>query len=95
MPMMPNRMARGMLVHTRIMERQDPTNTKIISDTSTEAARASLATDLIAFRTKSLWSTSNLSSRPLGAAAWMPGRAFLAASTTARVEASAFLRMAI
>ena len=95
MPMMPTRMASGMEVQTRIMERQEPMNRKIISDTRTLATRASLATDLMASRTKSLWSTSNFSSRPWGAAAWMAGRASLAASTTARVLASAFFRMAM
>ena len=95
MPITPNRMASGMLVQTRIMERQEPMNRKIITDTRAEATRASLATERIASRTNSDWSTSNLSSSPLGAAAWMPGRASLAASTTARVLASAFFRMAM
>jgi hypothetical protein len=93
-PMRPTRMARGMLVQTMSMLRQEPRNSRIISDTSREDTRASFATSWMAARTKWLWSKSKLSTMPLGAAAWMEGSTSFAASTTASVDASAFLRMA-
>jgi len=87
-------MAMGIEVQTRIMLRQEPRKNRIIRDTRAEAAKPSFTTSEMAPRTNRLWSKSNASSRPLGAPALISGSTSLAASTTARVLASAFFRMA-
>ena len=83
-----------MLVITSTAPRQLPRKKRIISETRTEASAASWSTFSIAARTKTDWSKSIFSSIPSGAAAWMTGICARAPSTTARVDASAFLRMA-
>ena len=93
-PTSPTRMASGMLVPTSTAPRQLPRKKRIIKETRIEAITASCSTLVTAARTKSDWSKSSFSSIPSGAAALMMGSWSRVPSTTARVEASAFLRMA-
>ena len=88
------KMASGIELATTIMERQLPRKNRIIRETSSEASSASRTTPCTAARTNTDWSKSSFSSSPVGATCRMAGSASLAASTTARVEASACLRMA-
>ena len=93
-PTSPTRMASGMLVITIRAPRQLPRKNRIINETRMEASAASCSTFWMAARTKTDWSKSIFSSIPCGAAAWMMGSCARAPSTTARVEASAFFRIA-
>ena len=83
-----------MEVQTITMLRQLPRKRPTISETSSDEMIASRTTPLMAPRTKTDWSKSIFRSRPFGAAALIWGRTSRTASTTARVEASACLRMA-
>ena len=91
---MPAKIDSGIEVETITVLRQLPRNTRIISDTRIDEMIASRTTFTTAARTNTDWSKSSFSSSPFGAAAWISGSASRAASTTARVEASACLRMA-
>ena len=92
--MRPTRMASGMLVPTSTAPRQLPRKNRIISDTRTDAITASWSTLVTAARTKTDWSKSSFSSIASGAAAFTVGSTSRVPSTTASVEASAFLRIA-
>ena len=74
--------------------RQLPRKNRIIKETRIDAITASCSTFTTAARTNTLWSKSSFSSMPSGAAAWMMGSCSRAPSTTARVDASAFFKMA-
>ncbi len=93
-PTMAEKIASGIDVQTITMLRQLPRNSPTISDTRIDEMTASRTTPPIAPRTKTDWSKSMFSSRPLGAAALICGSASRTASTTASVEASECLRMA-
>ena len=74
--------------------RQLPTKSRIMRETRTAAMIASRTTLDTAARTKTDWSKSRRTLRPGGATARIRGMIALTASTTASVEASAFLRIA-
>ena len=90
----PRRWTGGSRSDTTTTLRQLPRKTRIIIETSSDDTTASRSTPDMAALTKTDWSKSILISTPSGAAALMAGSASRAASTTARVEAFDFLRMA-
>ena len=91
--MMATNMDNGMDVQTMITLRQLPRKNKIISETRIEAMIASCNTLLIEFLTNTDWSKSIFISNPSGAVSLIMGIISLAASTTASVDAPAFLRI--
>ena len=91
-PMIEHAIARGMETTDTITLRQLPRNTRIMRDTSSADTTASCTTLSIAARTKTDWSKSSFTSSPLGATERMSGSISFVASTTASVDASAFLR---
>ena len=95
--MMPANIAQGIEVITTMVLRQLPRNSRIIRLTSSEASTASKATFLIAARTNCDWSKSRLICMSPNPAALAPARMSSSrsrvASTTARLEASACLRI--
>ena len=90
---MPAKIASGMDVITTMVLRQLPRNSSTISDTSSDAITASLATLWIAERTYTDWSKSRLMSTSGGAALRMSGSKARVESTTSRLDASECLRM--
>jgi hypothetical protein len=91
--MIPANIAHGIDVITTIVLRQLPRNSRIISDTSADAMTASCVTLLIAARTNFDWSKSSEMSSPSGASRRMSSSSARTESTTARLDASACLRI--
>ena len=93
-PTSPAKIDSGMEAETTTVFRQLPRKIRMSAETSTDDRMASWITFSTAPRTNTDWSKSSFTSNPSGAAALMKGSASRAASTTARVEASACFKIA-